>query len=44
MNKNVEQYKAPQCDVIAVVVERGYETSFVIGDWEQGGNESGDAE
>lgn len=44
MNNNERRYIAPELEVLAIKVERGYDASFTIGGWEDGDSESGDAE
>jgi hypothetical protein len=40
----VDTYAAPAVDVVEVGVERGFDMTGIIGDWEKGDNIEGDAE
>lgn len=44
MRKDITEYIAPEAEVVEVVVERGYDNSFSVGEWGDGGTEGGEAE
>lgn len=37
-------YLTPEVEVLAIAVERGFESSFTVGDWGDGGEHGGSAE
>lgn len=44
MKNELNGYSAPDIEALAVAVEHGFDNSFTVEEWGDGGEESGEAE
>jgi len=44
MKRDIIEYTAPEADIVEVMVECGFDNSFSVGEWGDGGTENGEAE
>lgn len=44
MKRDIIEYTAPEADIVEVMVEYGFDNSFSVGEWGDGGTEDGEAE
>ena len=44
MKRDIIEYTAPEADIVEVMVECGFDNSFSVGEWDDGGTEDGEAE
>lgn len=44
MKRDIIEYTAPKADIVEVMVECGFDNSFSVGEWDDGGTEDGEAE
>ena len=44
MKRDIIEYTAPKADIVEVMVECGFDNSFSVGEWGDGGTEDGEAE
>lgn len=42
--EELKGYSSPEVEIVNVAVEHGFDASFDVGKWEEGGDISGDAE